>query len=52
MDLYPTVDQEKLAMHQNVVANLAIECERSASGKLIPKRIHLLSFEEPEEDKP
>ncbi len=46
MDLYPTVDPEELAKHQNVRANLAIECDKRHDGTLKPKRIHLLSFEE------
>ena len=46
MDLYPTVDPEELAQHQQVNANLAIECERRPDHTLKPKRIHLLSFEE------
>lgn len=49
MDLYPTVNPEDLAQHQKVRANLAIECERRADNSLKPKRIHLLSFEEPAE---
>jgi len=48
MDLYPTVNPEHLAQYQNVKANLAIECERGADNSLKPKRIHLLSFEEPD----
>jgi len=51
MDLYPTVDPEELAKYQIVNANLAIECERNADNKLMPKRIHLLSFEVPDDDK-
>lgn len=47
MDLYPTVNPEELARYQNVTANLAVECERTADNKLKPKRIHLLSFEAP-----
>lgn len=47
MDLYPTVDPDHLAQYQEVKANLAIECERKADNSLKPKRIHLLSFEEP-----
>lgn len=50
MDLYPTVNPEELARHQQVVANLSVECERLADQTLKPKRIHLLSFEEPEAD--
>ncbi len=46
MDLYPTVDPEELARHQQVIANLLIECERRADKSLKPKRIHLISFEE------
>ncbi|MEY8842901.1 hypothetical protein AB9K41_28035 [Cribrihabitans sp. XS_ASV171] len=49
MDLYPTVDPEALANHRSVRANLVVECERMADGKLKPKRIHLLSFEATEE---
>lgn len=49
MDLYPTVNPEELAKHQRVVANLAIECERLPDGNLKPKRIHLLSYVEPED---
>lgn len=48
MDLYPTVNPEVLALHQQVKANLAIECERRPDNSLKPKRIHLLSFEKPE----
>jgi hypothetical protein len=44
MDLYPTVDPEKLAKLQKVKANLAIECDRRPDGNLKPKCIHLLSF--------
>lgn len=50
MDLYPTVNPEELAQHQEVRANLAVECERRADNSLRPKRIHLLSFEEPDDD--
>lgn len=49
MDLYPTVNPEDLAQHQEVIANLAVECERRPDNSLKPKRIHLLSFEEPED---
>lgn len=52
MDLYPTVDPEELAKHQNVTANLAVECERRPDNTLRPKRIHLLSFEEPAAENP
>lgn len=48
MDLYPTVSPEDLALHQQVKANLVIECERLPDNRLKPKRIHLLSFEDPE----
>ncbi len=51
MDLYPTVNPEDLAKHQEVTANLAIECERRPDNSLKSKRIHLLSFEEPEDDR-
>lgn len=44
MDLYPTVNQEELAKHQFVVADLAIECEEKSGGGIKPKKIHLLSF--------
>uniref|UniRef100_A0A2A3K134 Uncharacterized protein n=1 Tax=Alloyangia mangrovi TaxID=1779329 RepID=A0A2A3K134_9RHOB len=44
MDLYPTVDPDKLANHRSVIANLVVECNRGADGALRPKRIHLLSF--------
>lgn len=47
MDLYPTVNPEELAKYQKVRANLAVECERNPDNNLKPKRIHLLSFEEP-----
>lgn len=50
MDLYPTVNPEELAQYQEVTANLAVECERRANDTLRPKRIHLLSFEIPEEE--
>ena len=47
MDLYPTVDPERLAKFQKVEANLSIECERRPDNTLRPRRIHLLSFDEP-----
>jgi len=47
MDLYPTVNPEDLALHLEVKANLVVECERRPDNSLKPKRIHLLSFEEP-----
>ena len=50
MDLYPTVNPEELAKHQQVKANLAIECERRPDRSLRPKRIHLLSFIDPQEN--
>lgn len=52
MDLYPKVDPEELAKYQIVKANLAVECEKRPDNSLKPKRIHLLSFEEPQNDKP
>jgi hypothetical protein len=45
MDLYPTVDAERLADHKIVRADLAIEFAREKGGMLRPKRIHLLRFE-------
>lgn len=51
MDLYPTVNPESLAKHQQVIANLVVECERKTDNTLAGKRIHLLSFEETSDDK-
>ncbi len=48
MDLYPTVDPEKLADYPTVTADLVVECEKNGPGDLRPKRIHLLSFTPPE----
>lgn len=45
MDLYPTVDAEKLADHKVVTADLSIEFARESGGTLRPKRIHLLRFD-------
>lgn len=49
MDLYPTVDRERLAQYRIVKADLIVECDRRPDGCLRPKRIHLLSFEPPED---
>lgn len=45
MDLYPTVDAEKLASHHFVRGNLVVECERGPNGSLKPRRLHLLSYD-------
>jgi hypothetical protein len=51
MDLYPTVDADKLADHKIVTADLAIEFARERGGTLRPKRIHLIRFY-PDDEEP
>jgi hypothetical protein len=44
MDLYPTVNQDELAKHESVVADIIVMGLRDTNGKFVPKRIHLISF--------
>jgi hypothetical protein len=45
MDLYPTIDAEKLADHRIITGDLAIEFIRDKDGTVRPKKMHLLTFE-------
>ncbi len=46
MDLYPTVDAERLAKFDRVKADIIMEGEYNDDGMFLPKRIHLLDFED------
>lgn len=47
MNLYPTIDAERLAHLDSVTGNVILEGERQENGSFRPKRIHLLDFHEP-----
>jgi hypothetical protein len=46
MDLYPTIDAEKLAKLDKVRGDLILEGDKQDDGSFKAKRIHLLNFEE------
>ncbi|TIO14918.1 MAG: hypothetical protein E5X86_22620 [Mesorhizobium sp.] len=46
MDLYPTVDTEKLSKLDRVRGNIIVEGERRQDGAFRAKKIHLLDFNE------